>query len=1000
MNFKTTLLIASVLSLGQVGVNAQTTILGGATGNADFEASSPASGQVPYDSTNNWFNASGAETLNFTHDTQMNGSSQSASRGGMPFNNRAQVNDTGYTITAAGKVFTLSYDFGAGGGLAGWNGDEFLDAFLFTIAAGDTVDGDLVEGNFTETLVTNTYNVDRANDGQWTTHTAPTYYTTSAADVGKTVYLGIKFSHGTGNILYPRIDVIQLSVVTPTPPPSSTILGGSTGNADFEASTPATGALPFSSTTNWFNASGAESTNFSNDSQTAGSSQPNSRGGMPFDNRIQVNSTGFTITAADEVISLSYEFGATGLDTNWTGDEVHNSFLFTIANGDVVDGDLVEADFTEVLTTDSYSMDRPNNDSWTTRSVPYFYITTAADIGKTLYFGMKFDQGTGPTVFPRIDVISLTIGTIPPPLPATGWDEFVTQYGLTGIGTDDFDGDGQVDLHEFAFGGNPTDASSQGAQPAIEIVNAGNEAAYRNLATNHSDPGISYVTEWSEDLTATIWQRTWDSSSTAATSDPDFNEKTQEISTSGKPRLFARTMVTQPDRPNILLILADDLGYADVGFNGSTDIITPEMDVLAQDGTIFSSAYVVHPFCGPSRMGLFTGRYPHEYGGPFNLPPYSSGDYRDQGTPTSETLISTVLKNGGYSTGLMGKWHLGHEPQSHPNVRGFDHFYGFLGGGILYFGPYQANNAAGTVWDYRIYPQENGVDDTSLTANDYMTDVLSQKGIDFINAEASNDDPFFLMMSYNAPHTVLAAKQEDLDVFPTLTGDRQTYAAMVYALDRGIGDIVDTLKSTGQYDNTLIIFLSDNGGRTDQGANNSPLRGAKGDTWEGGFRVPMFMHWPNRVPAQTTYTHPVSALDFYPTFARLAGAAIPAGKEIDGKNIWDEVLAGESARPGELIYALRHRPGATSQYHSVGGRMDQWKAYRDQNSWSLYNIETDIGETTDVSAQNPTILTQMIDDIEAWSNSHVQPLWWDNTSQEQVWNDNNMPLYDQTFSHP
>ncbi|MFD2257271.1 sulfatase-like hydrolase/transferase [Luteolibacter algae] len=161
-------------------------------------------------------------------------------------------------------------------------------------------------------------------------------------------------------------------------------------------------------------------------------------------------------------------------------------------------------------------------------------------------------------------------------------------------------------------------------------------------------------------------------------------------------------------RPNIILILADDLGYSDVGFNGARDILTPNLDALASGGTICTSAYAVHPFCGPSRMGLLSGRYPHEYGGSYNLPDYSSGNYREHGIPASETLISTVLKDAGYSTGLMGKWHLGHQKQYHPNVRGFDDFYGFLGGGLLYFGPYQANNEQGKVWDYKVYPEHNG----------------------------------------------------------------------------------------------------------------------------------------------------------------------------------------------------------------------------------------------------------------------------------------------------
>lgn len=446
-------------------------------------------------------------------------------------------------------------------------------------------------------------------------------------------------------------------------------------------------------------------------------------------------------------------------------------------------------------------------------------------------------------------------------------------------------------------------------------------------------------------------------------------------------------------RPNIVLILADDLGYADVGFNGGTDVLTPELDQLAKQGTIFSSAYVVHPFCGPSRMGLMSGRYPYEFGAPYNLPPYSSGLYREQGIPADETLISTVLQGAGYHTGIMGKWHLGEQSEHHPNNRGFDDFYGFLGGGILYFGPYQANNAEGTVWDYKVYPEHNGVDDKSLTKNDYMTDVLTREGVRFIHESAESEDPFFLFMSYNAPHTVLAAKEEDMAKFPELSGKRQTYAAMVYALDRGIGELINALKASGEYENTLIVFLSDNGGRTDQGANNRPLQGVKGNTLEGGYRTPMFFHWPKVVNAGQRFDHPVSALDFYPTFARLAAGKIPAGKQLDGKDIWNAFQEGSNPRKGELIYTIRHHHG----YSDVGARKDQWKACRTKGSWKLFNLDEDISENNDLSAQHPERLKRMVGEVERLCRSHTEPLWFDNEEQASEWKVSGMPNHDKTF---
>lgn len=459
--------------------------------------------------------------------------------------------------------------------------------------------------------------------------------------------------------------------------------------------------------------------------------------------------------------------------------------------------------------------------------------------------------------------------------------------------------------------------------------------------------------------------------------------------------LYVLTMLSaQADRPNILLILADDLGYNDVGFNGSKEIPTPHLDHLARGGTTFSSAYVVHSFCGPSRMGLMSGRYPYEFGAPFNLPPHSSGLYRDEGIDPKETLISSLLQKAGYRTGLMGKWHLGTLPKFHPNNRGFDDFYGFLGGGILYFGPYRANNAEGKVWDYKLFPERNGVDDQSLTKDDYMTDVLSREGVRFITESAKRDDPFFLFMSYNAPHTVLAATKEDLARFPNLSGKRKIYASMVYALDRGVGELVKALKAAGRYDNTLIIFLSDNGGRTDQGASNHPLRGVKGDTWEGGFRTPMFFHWPKVIKAGQRYDHPVSALDFYPTLARLAEARIPQGKHLDGKDIWTNLLAGRNARKGETLYTIRHRSGVTE----VGARKDNWKISRQDQTWKLFNIAQDIGEERDLSQKHPERLKQMIAEVEQLSQSHTQPLWFDNMKAATAWRKQDMPDYVTTFS--
>ncbi|WP_111706177.1 sulfatase-like hydrolase/transferase [Lutibacter citreus] len=464
-----------------------------------------------------------------------------------------------------------------------------------------------------------------------------------------------------------------------------------------------------------------------------------------------------------------------------------------------------------------------------------------------------------------------------------------------------------------------------------------------------------------------------------------------------KPNATKTTVKSTPEKPNIIIILADDLGYSDVGFNGSKDIITPNLDALAQKGTIFTSAYVSHPFCGPSRTSLMTGRYAHKIGAQFNLPPNS--ETIGEGISLNETFISKVLHNAGYQTGVMGKWHLGAVEKYHPNNRGFDDFYGFLGGGHSYFpkeyrAKYEAQKKNGkqVIFEYFLPLEHNGKE---VIETEYITDALTREGSRFITEAAKKKDPFFLYLSYNAPHTPLEAKEDDMKHFQSIKDEkRRTYAGMVYAMDRGVGKIVETLKATGKYNNTLIVFLSDNGGKTSAGATNSPLKEGKGSTYEGGFRVPMFFHWPNIVPSGKTFNHPIMAIDFYPTFARLAGAKIPEGKILDGKNIWDDFLAGKNAHINDDIFVMRHRNGFTD----VAVRKNQWKALKIyQQKWKLFNIEQDISETSDLSKQHPDILKNLVNDAENWSKTNIQPRWWHDKKTGVEWKKDNMPKFNQTF---
>lgn len=469
--------------------------------------------------------------------------------------------------------------------------------------------------------------------------------------------------------------------------------------------------------------------------------------------------------------------------------------------------------------------------------------------------------------------------------------------------------------------------------------------------------------------------------------------------------MCALTSLNANDRPNIVLILCDDLGYADVGFNGSPDITTPHLDQLASGGTVFSSAYVCHPFCGPSRMGLMTGRYPHSFGAPYNLPNSGLGieDYNQKGIPVSEKLVSKMLQEAGYFTGAIGKWHLGIEPNAHPNRRGFDDFYGFLGGGHMYFPEryasiYQRQKSSGkaNINEYVLPLEHNGqqVDET-----EYLTDGLSREAVRFVQEGSESDKPFFLYLAYNAPHTPLEAKDEDIARFAGIQDEkRRTFAAMVYAVDRGIGLLVDALKKAGELENTLIIFLSDNGGKIGAGSNNGPLLQGKGSICEGGIRVPMLFHWPNGIAKGQRFDHPVSALDFYPTFAGLAQAKIPEGKLLDGIDVWEAVKAGTNPRSTLPIFALRHWNG----FHNVGVRQNEWKVSKrgPKAAWQLFNLNDDIGEEKDLSEQHPDVVRQMVEAAKQWSRSHTQPEWFDNKKAEANWRSNNMPKYESTFTLP
>lgn len=417
------------------------------------------------------------------------------------------------------------------------------------------------------------------------------------------------------------------------------------------------------------------------------------------------------------------------------------------------------------------------------------------------------------------------------------------------------------------------------------------------------------------------------------------------------------TPLAQTAQPNVLLIVSDDQGYADVGFHGCKDIPTPHLDRLAREGVRCSNGYVSHPFCSPTRAGLMTGRYQHRFGHE-NNPFFDSGDEKE-GLPLSETLLPAVLQKAGYTTGWIGKWHLGAAPGFHPMKRGFQETFGFLGGGHRYL--HWTRNPK---QEYTIDIERNG---EPVEVKEHLTVRFGQEAAAFVTRHAGQ--PWFLYLAFNAPHTPNEPTPERFARFQSIADPkRRSYAAQVSLMDDAIGETLAALEKTGQKDNTLVFFFSDNGGpvRTN-GSRNDPLRGAKGEVYEGGVRVPYLVRWPAQLEAGTVYAQPVSSLDVFATAVMQAGLAMPTDKIYDGVDLIPFLSGKNPGAPHDrLFWRTASRAWAIREGHA---KLVRWG----KNADELYDLSKDLSETTDVAADRAGDVKDMAAAIDAWDAQLIPP---------------------------
>jgi arylsulfatase A-like enzyme len=416
-----------------------------------------------------------------------------------------------------------------------------------------------------------------------------------------------------------------------------------------------------------------------------------------------------------------------------------------------------------------------------------------------------------------------------------------------------------------------------------------------------------------------------------------------------------RAAAADAARPNIVLIVADDVGYADVGFQGCKDIPTPHIDSIASGGVRFTDGYVPAPVCGPSRAALLTARYQQRFGYEFNPAQKQPGDLAEGGLPSTERTLADAFKEVGYRTGAVGKWHLGNTKQYWPLQRGFDYYYGFLGANHSYV------------------PEKNAApifrNNKKVEAPAHLTTAFGDEAAKFIQRQ--KDNPFFLYLAFNAAHTPLQPDKEHLARFSNIADPkRRAYAGLVSGMDDAVGQVLDAVRSSGKESNTLVVFYSDNGSPQDaNGGSNAPLHGDKLELWEGGIRIPMAMQWKGKLPAGSVYRQPVISMDLAVTALAAAGAKLGATDHpIDGVDLVPYITGQNNAAPHDALF---WRFGTQ---HAV--RQGDWKLVQfEKQSAQLYDLKADIGEKKDLAEKHPEIVDRLHALYVKWDAQMIDPLW-------------------------